>query len=127
MACASLPSTPKLTDALDLGYSDVGCYGSEIHTPNIDRLAKEGVLFTDCTWIGTPALSHRHSKCGPNPLIVHSAAACSPTRSMLLSGTDNHLAGVGCMSEARCDNPRRWNNRPGHEGYLSGPGVQVLK
>lgn len=33
---------------LDLGFSDVGCYGSEIHTPNIDRLAKEGVLFTDC-------------------------------------------------------------------------------
>lgn len=32
----------------DLGYSDVGCYGSEIHTPNINRLAEEGVLFTDC-------------------------------------------------------------------------------
>lgn len=81
----------------DLGYSDVGCYGSEIHTPAIDRLAKEGVLFTD----------------------FHTAAACSPTRSMILSGTDNHLAGVGCMSEARCELPWRWNNRPGHEGYLN--------
>jgi hypothetical protein len=32
----------------DLGYSDVGCFGSEIRTPNIDRIAREGMLFTDC-------------------------------------------------------------------------------
>ena len=32
----------------DLGYSDIGCYGSEIKTPNIDRLAKEGLRFSDC-------------------------------------------------------------------------------
>lgn len=52
----------------DLGFSDVGAFGSEIKTPNIDRLASDGGLrFTD----------------------FHAAAACSPTRSMLLSGTDN--------------------------------------
>ena len=51
----------------DLGFSDVGCFGSEIKTPNIDRLAAKGVRFTD----------------------FHAAAACSPTRSMLLSGTDH--------------------------------------
>jgi len=52
----------------DLGFSDVGAFGSEIKTPNIDRLAYDGGLrFTD----------------------FHAAAACSPTRSMLLSGTDN--------------------------------------
>ena len=51
----------------DLGFSDVGCFGSEIKTPNIDRLAAKGVRFTD----------------------FHAAAACSPTRPMLLSGTDH--------------------------------------
>lgn len=51
----------------DLGFSDVGAFGGEIHTPNIDRLASSGIRFTD----------------------FHSAAACSPTRSMLLTGTDN--------------------------------------
>lgn len=53
----------------DLGFSDVACYGSEIKTPNIDSLAKDGIRFTD----------------------FHAAAACSPTRSMLLSGTDNRM------------------------------------
>lgn len=51
----------------DLGFSDVGSYGGEIKTPNIDKLAKRGIKFTD----------------------FHAASACSPTRSMLLSGTDN--------------------------------------
>lgn len=32
----------------DMGFSDVGCYGGEIQTPNVDRLAREGLLFTDC-------------------------------------------------------------------------------
>lgn len=49
----------------DLGFSDVGVYGSEIKTPNIDSLAKDGLRLTD----------------------FHSAAACSPTRSMLMTGT----------------------------------------
>ena len=51
----------------DLGFSDTGCFGGEIMTPHIDRLAKGGLRFTD----------------------FHAAAACSPTRSMLLSGTDH--------------------------------------
>lgn len=51
----------------DLGFSDVGCFGGEISTPNIDSLVGEGLRFTD----------------------FHTAAACSPTRSMLLSGTDH--------------------------------------
>ena len=33
----------------DLGYTDIGCFGGEIHTPNIDRLASEGIRFSDCT------------------------------------------------------------------------------
>lgn len=51
----------------DLGFSDDGCFGSEIKTPNIDRIAASGVRFTD----------------------FHAAPACSPTRSMLMSGTDH--------------------------------------
>lgn len=51
----------------DLGFSDVGAFGGEIKTPNLDSLAQSGIRFTD----------------------FHAAAACSPTRSMLLSGTDN--------------------------------------
>jgi arylsulfatase A-like enzyme len=51
----------------DLGFSDVGTFGGEIKTPHIDGLARDGIRFTD----------------------FHAAAACSPTRSMLLSGTDN--------------------------------------
>lgn len=53
----------------DLGFSDVGCFGGEIKTPHIDSLAKNGLRFTD----------------------FHAAAACSPSRSMLLSGTDHRM------------------------------------
>jgi arylsulfatase A-like enzyme len=57
----------------DLGWSDVGCFGGEIQTPNLDKLAHDGgVRMTD----------------------FHTASMCSPTRSMLLSGTDNHIAGM---------------------------------
>ena len=49
---------------------------------------------------------------------VHASAACSPTRAMLLSGTDNHLAGMGVMSEQRGNDLERWDV-PGHEGYMS--------
>ncbi|KAJ3826629.1 alkaline-phosphatase-like protein [Lentinula raphanica] len=80
----------------DLGFSDVGCFGSEIRTPNIDKLASSGIRMTD----------------------FHTAAACSPTRAMLLSGTDNHIAGVGVMSEQKEHDLARWNV-PGHEGYLN--------
>ena len=51
----------------DLGFSDVGAFGGEIKTPNIDSITKDGIRFTD----------------------FHAAPACSPTRSMLLSGTDH--------------------------------------
>lgn len=63
----------------DLGYSDLGCFGSEIATPNLDKLAQQGLRLTH----------------------FHTAAACSPTRSMLLSGTDNHIAGMGAMNEIK--------------------------
>jgi arylsulfatase A-like enzyme len=84
----------------DTGFSDLGAYGSEIKTPNIDRLAKDGVLFSN----------------------YHTCATCSPTRSMLLTGVDNHLTGMGNMIEIMADNQF---NQPGYEGYMSNKVVTV--
>lgn len=56
----------------DLGYADVGAYGSDIKTPNIDSLAGEGMLFTQ----------------------FHTGPSCGPTRAMLMSGNNNHVAGM---------------------------------
>ncbi len=57
----------------DMGYSDIGCYGSEIPTPNIDKLAKEGVKFTK----------------------FYNSARCAPSRAALLTGLYPHQAGMG--------------------------------
>jgi arylsulfatase A-like enzyme len=78
----------------DLGFSDIGAFGGEISTPNLDRLAHAGIRFTD----------------------FHSAPACSPTRSMLLTGTDHHIAGIGTMGEIL---PPGFKRAPGYEGYLN--------
>ena len=74
----------------DMGYSDLGAYGSEIATPTIDRLAANGVKFSN----------------------FHAAAACTPTRGMLLTGVDNHLVGMGNMLEIMADNQF---DQPGYE------------
>ncbi|KAK3192264.1 hypothetical protein K4F52_001477 [Lecanicillium sp. MT-2017a] len=81
----------------DLGYSDTSPYGGEIDTPNIQRLADEGLRMTG----------------------FHTAASCSPTRAMLLSGTDAHIAGVGCMAERMKKYPDIFKDKPGYEGYLN--------
>ncbi|GGB20741.1 arylsulfatase [Sphingomonas metalli] len=78
----------------DLGWSDLGAFGGEIATPNLDALALSGVRFTG----------------------FHTAPTCSPTRSMLMSGVDNHEAGLGTMAELLGDATR---GRPGYEGYLN--------
>jgi arylsulfatase A-like enzyme len=62
----------------DLGYSDLGCYGSEIPTPNVDRLAVEGLRYTD----------------------FHATPMCSPTRASLLTGLEPHRAGVGHVAHS---------------------------
>lgn len=77
----------------DLGYSDIGAFGGEIRTPNLDKLALAGIRLAG----------------------FHTAPTCSPTRSMLLSGTDNHLAGLGTMAEMIRPNQK---GKPGYEGYL---------
>lgn len=69
------PPNIVLIVADDLGFSDLGCYGSEIATPNLDRLAASGVRFAQ----------------------FHNAARCCPTRAALLTGLYPHQAGVGHM------------------------------
>lgn len=63
----------------NLGFSDCGCFGSEIQTPNINSLAatSNSIRFTN----------------------YHIAAACSPTHSMLMTGTDHYIAGLGELAE----------------------------
>lgn len=78
----------------DLGFSDLGAFGGEIDTPHLDALAKSGVRLTD----------------------FHSASACSPTRAMLMSGVDHHIAGLGTMAEAVSPD---FPGAPGYEGYLN--------
>jgi arylsulfatase len=78
----------------DLGYSDIGTYGGEIRTPNLDRLARTGTRLTH----------------------FHGAPSCSPSRSMMLSGADNHVAGVGAMAEYI---PPHYRGHEGFEGELS--------
>ena len=90
------PRRPNIVVILgdDLGSADIGAFGSEIKTPNIDSLARDGVRFTN----------------------FYTHASCSPTRSMLLSGVDTHLNGIGNMDEWTAPNQR---GVLGYEGYLN--------
>lgn len=81
----------------DLGFTDLSCFGGEINTPNLDKLSRDGLRFTG----------------------FHTAAACSPTRSMLFSGTDNHIAGLGRMAEFAKFYPPEFDGKPGYEGVLN--------
>lgn len=77
----------------DLGYADLGIYGSDIQTPNIDALAAQAMLFTQ----------------------FHTAPFCAPTRAMLLSGNNNHVAGMARQGRiGLLDSPVR-----GYENSLS--------
>jgi arylsulfatase A-like enzyme len=83
-----------LVVADDLGYSDIGAFGSEILTPNLDELAAGGMSLTN----------------------FYSGPTCSVTRSMLMTGMDSHIAGLGNMAETVADNQM---GQPGYEGHLS--------
>jgi len=73
----------------DMGFSDIGCYGSEIETPNLDRLAGGGLRYTQ----------------------FYNGARCCPTRAALLTGLYAHQAGMGCMEPD-------WG-LPGYRGRLN--------
>lgn len=88
--CSAAPARRPnilLIVADDLGYSDPGCYGGEIETPNIDRLASGGVRLTQ----------------------LYNGARCCPSRASLLTGQHPHNVGMGNMVGAR--------DRPGYPGY----------
>lgn len=78
----------------DLSFSDIASFGGEINTPNLDRLVKNGLLFTD----------------------FRAAVAGSPSRAMIMTGTDHHIAGLGNliewtnMSEQNHPNPNMFTN-----------------
>jgi arylsulfatase A-like enzyme len=78
----------------DLGYSDLGSYGGEFNTPIIDQLAQRGIRYTN----------------------FYVSPACATTRSMLLTGTDNHVAGLGSFENFI---PPDAQGKPGYEGWMN--------
>ena len=96
------PPNILLIVADDMAFTDIGVYGSEIETPNIDSIAKEGVKFTQ----------------------YYVSVSCSPTRSMLLSGIDNHQAGLGNMGELLTESQK---GAPGYEGHLNNSVVTIAE
>ena len=93
---SSGPKRPNvlLIVADDMGYSDIGSFGGEIRTPVLDALAQEGLRLTN----------------------FHVLPSCSPTRSVLMSGMDNHQAGLGTMGEIKTP---EMEGHPGYAGHLN--------
>lgn len=99
LGAATRPNIVVLV-ADDWGFTDVGSFGGEIATPNLDALARAGTRFSN----------------------FHVAASCAPTRSMLLTGVDNHRNGVGNLRETM---PQAHLGRPGYQGSLTPQVVTV--
>ena len=90
------PRAPNVVLMLldDMGFSDLGCFGSEIPTPNLDRIAAEGTRLTN----------------------FHVTPMCSPTRAALMTGQNPHMAGVGQVIEGSVGD----TGFPGYRGELAG-------
>ncbi|MBC8381846.1 MAG: arylsulfatase [SAR92 clade bacterium] len=82
----------------DLGYFDIGAFGGEIRTPNLDALAQKGVRFRQ----------------------LRAAPVCAPSRAMLMTGADNHIVGIGSQFPTGAQ-----IGAPGYEGFLSSDAVTV--
>jgi len=85
----------------DMGWSDLGAFGGEIDTPNLDRLALAGMRMTN----------------------FHTAPVCAPTRAMLMTGADCHEVGLGVMMETITP---RHAGKPGHEGHLNDRALTIV-
>ncbi len=81
----------------DVGYAQLGCYGSDIATPTIDALAADGVRLAN----------------------FHTTALCSPTRSCLLTGRNHHRNGMGRVADLATGYPGYWGMIPRENGFLS--------
>src|SRR5438477_10747242 len=81
----------------DVGFAQLGCYGSDIETPAIDTLAASGVRLAN----------------------FHTTALCSPTRACLLTGRNHHRSGMGRVAELAMGYPGYWGKPPRENGYLS--------
>lgn len=101
-AWTAQPTRPNIVVLVadDWGFSDVGAFGGEIATPNLDSLAQRGVRFSN----------------------FHVAASCSPTRAMLLTGVDNHRNGHGNLRETM---PGAHLGQPGYQATLTANVVTV--
>jgi arylsulfatase len=98
--CAAAPSSrPNILVILvdDMGFSDIGCFGSEIPTPNLDRLAADGLRFTQ----------------------FYNTGRCCPTRASILTGLYPHQAGIGHMTED--------DHVPGYRGRLNDSCVTIAE
>ena len=81
----------------DTGYGQFGCYGSPINTPNLDRLAQNGLRYTN----------------------MHTTALCSPSRSCMLNGRNHHSNGMACITEGSTGYPGANGAIPFENGFLS--------
>jgi len=81
----------------DTGFGQLGCYGSPIETPNLDRLAQNGLRYTN----------------------MHTTALCSPTRSCILTGRNHHSNGMSCITEGSTGYPGGNGYIPFENGFLS--------
>lgn len=99
---AAQPARPNFVILLidDAAFMDLGIYGGEARTPNIDTLASGGAMFTR----------------------YYSSPLCSPSRAMLLTGMDSHLTGVSTIPEVL---PKEHEGQPGYTMRLE-PGVATL-
>lgn len=86
----------------DFGYSDIGAFGGEISTPNLDNLAKDGKILTN----------------------YHTVPVCSPARVALLTGVDHHIGGIGSMYELIAENQI---GKPGYETWINDRVVTVAQ
>lgn len=81
----------------DTGFGQLGCYGGLIDTPNLDRLARNGLLFSN----------------------MHTTALCSPSRSCMLTGRNHHSNGMACITEGSTGYPGSNGAIPFENGFLS--------
>jgi len=81
----------------DVGFAQLGCYGSDISTPAFDGLAANGIRLTN----------------------FHTTALCSPTRSCLLTGRNHHRNGMGRVADLAVGYPGYWGRVPRENGFLS--------